>query len=264
MNLTIIKIGGNVIDNESELKAFLQLFSSIASPKLLVHGGGKIATELSKKLGITPLLVDGRRITDAETLKVVTMVYAGLVNKNIVAQLQALNTNAIGICGADGNCIPATKRENKGIDYGFAGDIDFNKINVTYLQQLFNANSTPIVAPITHDTKGQLLNTNADTIASSLAKALSKLYKVQLIYCFEKQGVLSDANNDDSVISKINSNTFAELKQQGVISGGMIPKLDNAFDALHAGVDSVIIGDAKQLLQLLQINNHAGTRITLA
>ncbi len=259
--LTIIKVGGNVIDNERELSTFLHLFSALKTPKLLVHGGGKIATELSKKLGIHPVLVEGRRMTDAETLKVVTMVYAGLINKSIVAQLQALHTNAIGICGADGNCIPATKRENKGIDYGFAGDIEYNKINALFLQQLLNNQYTPVVAPITHDGKGQLLNTNADTIASSLAKALSKLYKIQLLYCFEKPGVLSNANDENSVIQKINKKLFEQLKQEGVISGGMIPKLDNAFDALNAGVESVLIGEAKQLLQT---NTHAGTKITLS
>ncbi len=261
--LNIIKIGGNVIDSELKLKKFLQLFVAVPAPKILVHGGGKIASELSKKVGIEPQLVEGRRITDAETLKVVTMVYAGLVNKGIVAQLQALQENAVGICGADGNAIQAHKRTGTSTDYGFAGDIHPEQLDASFLSLLLEHNYVPVVAPITHDKKGQLLNTNADTIASSLARALSKQYNVRLIYCFEKPGVLANAQDDTSVIARINSASFQQLRQEGVISGGMIPKLDNAFEALEAGVDSVVIGEAAQLPQLTQTKHHAGTILSL-
>lgn len=259
--LIIVKIGGNVIDKEADLVSFLAKFAAIPTPKILVHGGGKLATELSKKLNIEPLLIDGRRITDAETLKIVTMVYAGLVNKNIVAQLQAMQCNAIGLSGADANAIKATKRNKGDIDYGFVGDVLPENVQIELFANLLNSGYMPIVAPITHDGTGQLLNTNADTIASALAKALSQLYAIKLIYCFEKAGVLADANDDNSVIHSIDTIKFAELKAAGIVSGGMLPKLDNAFDALNAGVQQVIIGKA-QSVQHLATSQNCGTVIT--
>lgn len=203
-NLTLVKIGGNVIDDEAALTAFLQSYSRLSGLKILVHGGGKIASTIGTQLGIKPKMADGRRITDAETLKVVTMVYAGLVNKGIVSKLQAEGVNAIGLTGADGNIIPADKRPVKTIDYGFAGDIQADRIGTATLSALLGSNLSPVIAPITHNGKGQLLNTNADTIAATVAEAMSTRYAVTLVYCFEKKGVLSDPDNDDSVIHSIN------------------------------------------------------------
>src|SRR6478609_201568 len=237
--LYIIKIGGNIIDDEVKLAAFLQSFASIKSPKILVHGGGKLATKLAAQLGIEQQMIEGRRITDAETLKIVTMVYAGFINKNIVAQLQANNCNAIGLCGADGNIIQAHKRQHPSIDYGFVGDVD--AVNTTLLQSLLVQNINVVLAPITHNKEGLLLNTNADTIAQEIAQAMSTLYEVHLIYSFEKKGVLLDTNDDNSVIESINPSYYAELKQQQKIFAGMIPKLDNAFAALNKGVHRVVI-----------------------
>ncbi len=253
--LTIVKIGGNVIDNEKALNKFLLSFSKIKGQKILVHGGGKLATQLSSKLGIETKMIKGRRITDAETLKVATMVYAGWINKTMAAKLNSLGTKAIGLCGADALLIPSTKRKKGIIDYGFVGDVLEKEINTKFLKNLLDSNFTPIVAPITSTKKGQLLNTNADTIASALASALSKHYKVNFIYCFEKNGVL----NDNKVIKSLNKKTFEELKQKEIITDGMIPKLDNAFKALNK-TTSVIIGNSEQLLKLSQQN--AGTRIT--
>ncbi|MES1217439.1 MAG: acetylglutamate kinase [Bacteroidota bacterium] len=258
VSLYIIKIGGNIIDDETKLSSFLKKFANIKAKKILVHGGGKLATKLAEKMGIEQKLVDGRRITDAETLKIVTMVYAGYINKNIVAQLQANNCNAIGISGADGNSILAHKRTNAAIDYGFAGDID--KVNVNFFKNLFDQELAVVVAPITHDKKGQLLNTNADTIAQELAKGLSEEYDVQLIYSFEKSGVLLDANDDTTVISSIKPSSYQQLKAEQKIFAGMIPKLDNAFTALNNGVKKVIIGKAEELNEL--INGTKGTSIT--
>lgn len=263
-NLYVIKIGGNIIDDEKKLSSFLQTFAQVKGKKILVHGGGKLATKLGETLGIEQKLVDGRRITDAETLKVVTMVYAGYINKNIVAQLQANNCNAIGISGADGNAIQAHKRTNAAIDYGFAGDID--KVDTDFFKQLFDKVPAVVVAPITHDKKGQLLNTNADTIAQEIAKALSGHFNVQLIYSFEKSGVLLDVNDENSVIKRINKNYYEELKSPlpggggAKIFAGMIPKLDNAFTALNNGVKKVIIGKAEELNEL--ITGTKGTSLT--
>ena len=259
----VIKIGGNIIDDEEKLAAFLKSFAtqSIANNGglVLVHGGGKLATRLAEQMGIEQQLVDGRRITDAETLKIVTMVYAGYINKNIVAQLQANGCNAIGLSGADGNVILAHKRTAKGdVDYGFAGDI--NEVNTDLLKALLEQRMTVVLAPITHDKKGQLLNTNADTIAQETAKALSAVYDVSLIYSFEKSGVLLDANDDSTVIPAIDPSSFRELKAQQKIFAGMIPKLDNAFAALDSGVKKVIIGKAELLEQL--INGESGTTIS--
>jgi acetylglutamate kinase len=256
-SLIIIKIGGNIIDDEKLLLSFLKNFSSIDGKKILVHGGGKLATQLAEKLGIEQTLIDGRRITDAETLKIVTMVYAGYINKNIVAKLQANDCNAIGLCGADGDSILAHKRNHPVIDYGFAGDVD--AINTDLISGLLEKNMTIVFAPITHDQKGQLLNTNADTIAQELAKGLSDDYDVTLIYSFEKAGVLLDADDDDTVIKEINPSYYAKLKAEEKIFAGMIPKLDNAFTALNNGVKKVIIGKAEDLSRL--INGSSGTTI---
>lgn len=251
--LTIVKIGGNVIDDEKSLKKFISDFSKLKGLKLLVHGGGKLATQLSEKLGIETKMVEGRRITDLETLKITTMVYAGWINKTLTAQLNSKKMKAIGLCGADLFLIPSEKRKKTKIDYGFVGDVLINKINTKNLALFLNNNIVPVMAPITSNAKGQLFNTNADTIASSLAIALSKKYKTKLIYCFEKNGVL----NGQKVIKTMNSNQYKILKQNKIIINGMIPKLDNAFSALENGVKEVIIGNSSQLNK-----QNAGTRIT--
>jgi acetylglutamate kinase len=258
--LNIIKIGGNIIDDEIKLSSFLQSFAAIEGKKILVHGGGKLATRIAEAMGLKQHMVDGRRITDAETLKIVTMVYAGYINKNIVAHLQSFSCNAIGISGADGNTMLAHKRAGSkaspsggglegAFDYGFAGDID--EVNSSFLDSLLQTNEAVVIAPITHDGKGQLLNTNADTIAQEVAKAMSKLYSVYLIYSFEKAGVLLDVNDETTVINKINPDLYLQLKTNGKIFAGMIPKLDNAFAALNSGVNKVIIGKAEELNKLM-------------
>ncbi len=256
--LYVIKIGGNIIDDAEKLASFLKMFVAINSPKILVHGGGKLATRLAEQLGIPQQMQEGRRITDAETLKVVTMVYAGYINKNIVAQLQAEGCNAIGLTGADGNAIQAHKRENSNIDYGFAGDVDF--VNVSFFEQLINANISVVVAPITHDKKGQLLNTNADTIAHKIATSLSNNFETHLIYCFEREGVLLNVEDETSVVKHLSANDYQFLKNSNAIFAGMLPKLDAAFAALESGVKSVVIGNGNKLNQL--INGAAGTTIT--
>ena len=257
--LYIIKIGGNIIDDEVKLSSFLQSFALIEGKKLLVHGGGKLATKLAEQLGIQQQMIDGRRITDIDTLKIVTMVYAGYINKNIVSTLQSHQCNAIGLSGADGNLIQAHKRVHPTIDYGFVGDVD--AVNTTLLQSLLSQNMAVVLAPITQTAHGQLLNTNADTIAQSLATGMSKYYEVHLIYGFEREGVLSDVNNPDSVIAFIDRPAYGILKEQKVIFEGMIPKIDNAYLALEGGVRSVIIGKAEKLNQL--INGTAGTTIKI-
>lgn len=255
--LFVVKIGGNIIDDEAKLAAFLASFASLPGRKILIHGGGKLATRLAEQMKIPQQLVDGRRITDAETLKIVTMVYAGYINKNIVAQLQAHGTNTIGLSGADGNVIQAHKRVHATMDYGFVGDVD--QVNAPLLQTLLNQDLAIVLAPITHDKQGLLLNTNADTIAQETAKGLGHLYDVQLIYSFEKSGVLLDANDDSTVIGSLNAAYYQQLKSEQRIFAGMIPKLDNAFAALNSGVRKVIIGKAEQLHQL--IAGTAGTTI---
>lgn len=244
---SILKIGGNVLASPELLAQALQYFISLPSPAILVHGGGKEASQLATQLGIVPKMVDGRRITDAPTLKVVTMVYAGLVNKRLVAQLQALGCNAIGLSGADGNLIRAHQRPVGIIDYGFAGDIDI--INTQTLTSLLSAGLSPVCCAITHNQRGQLLNTNADTIASTLAQALAPTTEVSLQYCFEKAGVLKDADKDDSVIPFLPYSHYQQLKEKGNIHSGMIPKLDNAFAALQAGAQEVIIGNIDSFMQ---------------
>lgn len=255
--LYVIKIGGNIIDDEVKLSSFLKDFASIDEKKILVHGGGKLATRLAEKLGVTQQVIDGRRITDAETLKIVTMVYAGFINKNIVAALQANHCNAIGLCGADGDTILAHKRQHPVMDYGFVGDVD--AINVDLIDCLLSKNIAVVFAPITHDQQGQLLNTNADTIAQELAKGMSELYDVQLIYSFEKSGVLLDADDDATVISELSPTYYQQLKAKNKIFAGMIPKLDNAFSALKSGVGKVIIGKAENLHDL--VKGTSGTAI---
>jgi len=260
-SLYIIKIGGNVIDNSENLYHFLKDFEGLDGFKILVHGGGKVATQIAEELGIEAKMVDGRRITDIETLRVVTMVYGGLINKNIVAQLQRFGNNAIGLTGADGNFIRAKKRPVKTIDYGFVGDIDENSINPENISRLMQAGFTPVFCALTHDGEGQLLNTNADTIASALAVSLSSLYETTLIYCFEKKGVLQDIDDEDSLIREIDPVRYEELKIQRIIHSGMLPKLDNAFTAIACGVKAVIIGKSDDLGQLKE-NKPFGTRLS--
>jgi acetylglutamate kinase len=253
--LVIIKVGGNVIDTPSVLSQVLDDFSKIDSRKILIHGGGKVADGLLKKMNIVPQKIEGRRITDEATLEVVTMVYAGLINKNIVAQLQARGCNALGLTGADMNAIEAHKRTKGNIDYGFAGDIDVvNKVGVA---QLLECTQALVFAPITHNKKGQLLNTNADTIAATLAVALSTQFDVTLKFVFEKKGVLSDPKDDDSVIEVISDADFQAGKAEGSISDGMIPKLDNAFNAMKSGVQSVVICGTEG------VRSGVGTRLVI-
>ena len=269
-SLKVIKIGGNVIDNPESLQQFIADFAMLNGPKILVHGGGKIATKLAEDLGIKSKMVEGRRITDGESLKVVTMVYAGLINKNIVANLQSENCNAIGLSGADGNLIQAKRRplkeifskeknESISVDYGFVGDLNESAVDHQALSKLLEAGFTPVFSAITHDGKGQLLNTNADTIASAIAIAMSKEYETSLIFCFEKAGVLMDVEDESSIISSIDPHYYNELKRQGIINDGMIPKLDNAFEAINKGLKEVCIGKADTLPSLN--NGNFGTRL---
>lgn len=255
--LSVIKIGGNIIEDETSLHAFLKLFSNIKGKKILVHGGGKRATHFASKLGIESKMINGRRITDAETLEVITMVYGGLVNKNVVAKLQSLGTDAIGLTGADSNSIQSDKRPVKEIDYGFVGDI--KKVANKSIEKLLQADFTPVFCAITHDGKGQLLNTNADTITSQVAVGMSEIYETSIYYCFELNGVLEDFNDKNSVVKILNPSVYKELLANGVISDGMIPKLDNCFDALNNGVHKVHIGNTSMLTK--ENNNY--TTITL-
>lgn len=254
--LTIIKVGGKIVEEPDKLAMLLADFNKIEGHKLLVHGGGRSATKLAERLGIESHLVDGRRITDAATLEVVTMVYAGLVNKTIVAKLQALNINALGLTGVDMNLIRSEKRPVKdGVDYGYVGDV--KEVNAHLLGSLIAQGVVPVIAPLTHDKQGNILNTNADTVAGEVAKALAKLFEVTLIFCFEKNGVLLDENDDDSVISSMNTELFAELVQKGIVQGGMIPKLQNSFEAIDAGVHEVVITQA-----LAIADKNKGTHIS--
>ena len=255
--LSIIKIGGNIIEDEASLNTFLQLFANLEGHKILVHGGGKRATLIASKLGINSKLIDGRRITDAETLEVITMVYGGLVNKNIVAKLQAMNIDALGLTGADINSIQSVKRPVQKIDYGFVGDV--KQIASSSIDKLIQANFTPVFCAITHDKKGQLLNTNADTIANTIAAGMSRIYDTSIYYCFELNGVLQDFNDKESVIKNINAESYKELLEKGIISDGMIPKIDNCFDALQNGVQKVYIGNTAMLTK----ENNNFTTITL-
>ena len=253
--LTIVKVGGAVVEDELQLSQLLKDFSAIEGRKVLVHGGGRKATKMAERLGIETKMVEGRRITDADMLEVVTMVYGGLVNKNLVAKLQANGVNALGLTGADADAIRSHKRPLKnGVDYGFVGDVD--KANGEMLGRLIEAGITPVMAPLTHDGEGHILNTNADTIASETAKALADLYDVTLIFSFEKKGVLRNPDDDDSVIATINHADFERYKADGTISGGMLPKIENALSAVDAGVSKVIITLATA------IDGKHGTTIT--
>lgn len=255
--LKIVKIGGNIINDEKALKEFLYDFSLIKELKILVHGGGKRASELLTAMGIAPKMINGRRVTDENTLEVVTMVYAGLLNKNIVSKLQGLNCNAIGLSGADGNSIRAHKRVVSEIDYGFAGDV--NAVNNELITQLIKSYLTPVFCAITHDKNGQLLNTNADTIATELAIAMSNSFEVELNYVFELQGVLNDINDKDSIIEHIDLKQYNALVKEGIIADGMLPKLQNCFNALKKGVRLVKIGNAG----LIKSNARLFTRLNL-
>lgn len=257
--LLIIKVGGNVIDDPAHLAKFLEQFAALPQKKVLVHGGGKIATRMAADLGIEAKLVEGRRITDEAMLRVVTMVYAGLTNKQVVANLQAHGCNAIGLSGADGNCITAVKRPVREIDYGLVGDMHANSVNTTNIGKMLEEGFVPVFSAITHDGRGQLLNTNADTIASALAVAMADLYSTSLVYCFEKKGVLRDVNDARTVIPEIQSRDFEQLKAAGIIADGMIPKLHNAFDAIGKGVNEVYVGHADDVHLLAQ--QAFGTRL---
>lgn len=251
--LTLVKVGGKIVEEEDTLRQFLQDFSSIEGYKALVHGGGRSATKLAAKLGIESKMVDGRRVTDAETLKVVTMVYGGLVNKNIVAGLQAIQVNALGLTGADMNLMRSDKRPVKEVDYGYVGDV--KEVNAGLLASLIKQGIVPVLAPLTHDKKGSLLNTNADTIAGEAAKSLADFFDVTLMFCFEKKGVLLNEQDDESVIPEIDRDTFRQYVNDGIIQGGMIPKLENAYQAIDAGVKEVIITQASE------INKNTGTKV---
>ena len=239
--LTIVKIGGNVVDSPESLSKFLLMFNKIEAPKILIHGGGILASEISAKLGIETKMHNGRRITDAETLKVCTMVYAGWINKSIVAQLQKIGCNSLGLSGADAGVIPAKRRSPDPVDFGFVGDISPDEINTGVLVSLLGRGITPVFCAITHDRNGSLLNTNADTMASGIAAALSGSYYTRLIFCFEKDGVLYDPKDEKSAIPLITKESYTRLKNEGVVSEGMLPKLDNAFFALERGVSEVYI-----------------------
>ena len=254
--LTLIKVGGKIVENPETLKQLLADFSLIEGHKVLVHGGGRSATALAEALGMETKMVNGRRITDRNMLQVVTMVYGGLVNKNIVTGLQALGVNALGLTGADLNYMRAEKRPVAEVDYGYVGDV--KEVNGEILADLIQKGITPVLAPLTHDKKGNLLNTNADTIAGEAAKALAKFFDVKLVFCFEKKGVLTNENDDESVIDKINPESFDKLVAEGIISGGMIPKLENSFDALKSGVKQVVITRADLIKE-----KNSGTVIKL-
>jgi acetylglutamate kinase len=247
LTLHVFKIGGHVLDDEATLQEFVGAFAQVKGPKILVHGGGKGASELLRSLGIAPQMAQGRRITDAATLDVVTMFYAGKTNKQLVARLQAAGVPALGLSGADGNAIRASRRPVRAVDYGFVGDLAADSINADLLQSLLSINLVPVCCAITHDGAGQLLNTNADTIASAIAQALAARYGVTLHFCFEKDGVLADASDEQSVIPRITLGEYEQLKTSGIVSAGMVPKLDNAFAALAAGVEKVVIENALKI-----------------
>ncbi len=253
--LTLVKVGGKIVEEPQSLQKLLADFAKIEGHKVLVHGGGRSATAMATRLGIESKMVNGRRVTDADMLQVVTMVYGGLVNKQIVAGLQALDINALGLTGADMNYMRSTKRPVKEVDYGFVGDV--KEVNADILADLIARNVVPVLAPLTHDKQGNLLNTNADTIAGEAAKALARYFDVTLMFCFEKKGVLTNENDDDSVIPELTPGLFKQYIQDGTIQGGMIPKLENSFEALQAGVKEVIITRADL------IDGHNGTKIIL-
>ena len=255
-HLTIIKVGGKIVENPASLNALLHDFSKVEGRKLLVHGGGRSATQIAERLGVETKMVDGRRITDEQMLEVVTMVYGGLVNKRIVAGLQAEGINAIGLTGADMGIVLSDKRPVKTVDYGWVGDV--RSVNAEAVATLIESHCCPVIAPLTHDGQGHMLNTNADTMAAEMAKALAKTYDVTLMYCFEKAGVLADENDDNSLIPTITPAILADLKAHGVVTGGMLPKLDNAMACVEAGVETVVITRADHIA-----DPYAGTKICL-
>lgn len=257
--INVVKIGGNVIDNPEALRAFLTDFARLEGKKILVHGGGKEATRMSKSMGIEAKMIEGRRVTDRETLDIVTMVYAGLINKRIVSMLQSLGCDAVGLTGADGNVIPAVRRSPEPIDYGYVGDIDPAKVNADFIAALLNAGKVPVFCAICHDGEGTLLNCNADTIASSVALGASHIGDTRLTYCFEKPGVMTDVNDDSSVIPLVTEDSFISLKEQGIVAAGMIPKIQNALKSAREGVKEVRICRAEALL-----NEGEGTKIKIS
>ncbi len=254
--IKVVKIGGNVIDNEAAFAAFMKRFAALEGQKILVHGGGKIATRLAKDMNLQTTMIEGRRVTDKAMLDVVVMTYAGLLNKQVVAALQAEGCNAIGLSGADANAVRATKRKANPIDFGFVGDIDPKDVNSKLLQTLLEAGITPVFSAIMHNGEGVLLNCNADTVASSVALGASRIAETELIYCFEKRGVLRDINDEGSVIELVTPENYTALKAEGVIADGMIPKIDNALKAVAQGVKRVCIKHSDELL------NNSGTSIT--
>lgn len=255
-HLTIIKVGGKIVENSESLNALLKDFAAVDGKKLLVHGGGRSATQMAARLGVETKMVDGRRITDEAMLEVVTMVYGGLVNKRIVAGLQALGIDAVGLTGADMNIVLSDKRKVSAVDYGWVGDV--KRVNAEAVATLIESGCCPVVAPLTHDGCGHMLNTNADTMAGEMAKAMVAHYDVTLMFCFEKPGVLADENDDSSLIPTITPAVLDDLKRRGVVSGGMIPKLDNAIACVSAGVESVVITQADRIA-----DPYAGTKICL-
>lgn len=246
--ISIVKIGGNIVDNQEALQAFLADFRELEGRKVLIHGGGVLASKMARQLGIETRMVEGRRITDEDTIRVVTMVYAGWINKSIVALLQQIGCNALGLSGADANVIPSVRRSPEPIDFGFVGDPDPVKINGPFIAQLVDNGVVPVFCAITHDGQGSLLNTNADTIAYSVASALSAHFETTLYFCFEKEGVLRDLNDPTSLIPTMKQEECDTLKKEGIIAEGMIPKLDNSFRAISQGVSKVVILHAKNLL----------------
>lgn len=255
-HLTIIKVGGKIVENPESLNSLLKDFAAVEGKKLLVHGGGRSATQMAARLGVETKMVDGRRITDEAMLEVVTMVYGGLVNKRIVAGLQALGIDAVGLTGADMNIVLSDKRKVSAVDYGWVGDV--KRVNAEAVATLIESGCCPVVAPLTHDGCGHMLNTNADTMAGEMAKAMAAHYDVTLMFCFEKPGVLADENDDSSLIPTITPVVLDDLKRRGVVSGGMIPKLDNAIACVSAGVESVVITQADRIA-----DPYAGTKICL-
>lgn len=258
--LYVIKIGGSLIDKEKDLMNFLEEFASIKASKLLVHGGGKLASDLAEKLNIPQQMTDGRRVTNQETLDIVTMVYAGKINKNIVAKLQTLNCNAIGFSGADGNLIKSKKRSVSDIDYGFVGDVDSKSVNINLLQKFLELQLTPVFSAITHNQKGNLLNTNADSVASVLAQSLSKIYDVELLYCFDKDGVLENIENPESLVKSLNSTKYEQLRSDNKLNRGILPKLENAFKAKENNVNKVVLLNETKLQNQIKFQNE-GTEI---
>lgn len=256
-NIRVVKIGGNVVNNKNSLMAFLKDFSKIEGPKILVHGGGREATMLSESLGIKTVMIDGRRVTDANTIDIVTMVYAGLVNKRIVSLLQSLGVDALGMSGADANVVCATQRSTSPIDYGYVGDINPTNIRVNFIKALLHGNIVPVFCAINHDGKGQLLNCNADSVAATIATAMVTVADTELIYCFEKNGVLADPSDDESFITHITADDYEKLRDEGIISKGMIPKIENSLNAVKTGVKSVWIKHSSNLLRAI------GTEISL-